>query len=464
MLHYDHETTVNYLTDNPSFSWYYLIMFDKILSAIVKAGGQPYRVGGSVRDEIMGIEPKDVDVEVFGILADKLQAILSQFGKVDAVGARFGVLHLVTPDNKYDFSLPRRDSKGRHPDVDIDPNLTIEEAAYRRDFTMNSMSRDINGNLIDPYGGREDIKNRVLRATSPYYKDDPLRVLRGVQFSGRRDLTATPETITMSRQMAHEYPTLVRDTVWIEWYKWATKSIKPSAGLVFLQQSEWINFHPELVNMIGIAQHFEFHPEGDVWEHTKHVVDYAASFNLPDDDKAILMFAALLHDTGKAETTVFDGYWKSPGHAEAGVKHAISFLQSIGAPKKFVDAVPELVREHMVSVNEPSTRSVRRLLSRLEYNSIDLLLALIESDSSGRPPLPVGLPENARIIKELAGSMGNTFTPIIMGRHLIAREYKPGVYFGQVLRDAKEAQINGEFDANTADNWLDRHLENNTYY
>lgn len=176
-----------------------------IFSAIESMGGEAYFCGGCIRDHIMGIDPKDIDIEIFGINLETLQQTLSQFGKIDTVGASFGITKLTTKTTDYDFSLPRRDNKIGigHKDftITIDHTMTRKEAASRRDFTMNAMSMDIQGNIYDPFNGIDDIKNKIIRHTSKQFSEDPLRALRGMQFAARFGFTIAPETCEICKEM-----------------------------------------------------------------------------------------------------------------------------------------------------------------------------------------------------------------------------------------------------------------------
>ena len=171
------------------------LLLDQIVRELHAAGYRAVVVGGAVRDALLGGEPKDFDIEVYGIAYDRLAGILARHGRVDLVGKSFGVVKLTTGGHDYDFSVPRRDSKlglgHRDFHAAFDPNITPREAASRRDFTINAMAYDpIADELLDFFGGAGDLKNRVLRATSEAFAEDPLRVLRGMQFACRFDLDA----------------------------------------------------------------------------------------------------------------------------------------------------------------------------------------------------------------------------------------------------------------------------------
>ena len=440
-----------------------------ILNAIIAQGGYPLYVGGYVRDQLLGVPSKDIDIEVYDMLYDDLIDVLSQFGHVNTVGASFGVIKLRTHDNQeIDFSFPRRDSKSSKGHkgftIEIDPGMTPFDAALRRDFTINSMAMTKDGKIIDFFNGQEDLRKGILRHTSDAFVEDPLRVLRGFQFCGRFDLYSTLHTYAMCRGLVGEYQHLSIERVWGEWWKWASKSQKPSAGLEFLLRAGWLRLFPEVFHTIKVPQEPEWHPEGDVFEHTLHVVDKAAEIAVREDllevERGVLVLSALCHDMGKASTTRLsdDGLRiVSPGHAHT--SHTKDFLQSIGAPKSISCRVQEIVREHMVHLNDVSDKTVRRFLSRLNYATYQDVIYLIEADHSGRPPLPGGLPQNAKRIREIAYGMGNEILPIVMGRHLIELGLKPGTHFGNILEQAFEAQLDGEFyDVESGKTWVSQHF------
>ena len=209
----------------------------KIIQAISEAGGVAYEVGGCVRDQLLGLSNKDLVIEVFHLDAAQLSKILSRFGRVNEVGVSFGVIKLRTAyGDDVDFTLPRRESKigrgHRGFQVQVDHTLSVADAALRRDFTMNAIYRNLHDQtLIDPHGGIKDLEQRVLRATSEHFAEDPLRVLRGMQFASRFDATMSSETIEMCRSLSHEYSSLALERVWNEWQKWATRGKRPSQGL-----------------------------------------------------------------------------------------------------------------------------------------------------------------------------------------------------------------------------------------
>ena len=434
----------------------------KIIQAISEAGGVAYEVGGCVRDQLLGHPNKDMDIEVFHLDAPTLSKILSRFGRVNEVGVSFGVIKLRTAHgDDLDFTLPRRESKigrgHRGFQVEVDHTLSVADAALRRDFTMNAIYRNLHDQtLIDPHGGQQDLEQRVLRATSEHFAEDPLRVLRGMQFAARFDAVMTSETLEMCRSLSHEYSSLALERIWNEWLKWATRSKCPSKGLLLLKDCRWIEHYPELSALQGVQQDPVWHPEGDVWIHTLHVCDAASRLadrdNLSDDERVILMFSALCHDLGKPATTEFkEGRWRSPSHASVGVPIAEAFLTRIGCPKHFIEIVLPLVAEHLVHIQSEATlRTVRRLSVRLGKASIVQLTRLVEADLGGRPPLPATLPESLLSIQRIAESANVTATKperIIQGRHLLRLGHAPARWFSTVLEACYQAQLDGVFES-----------------
>jgi tRNA nucleotidyltransferase (CCA-adding enzyme) len=449
----------------------------------VRRVGRPRLVGGGVRDWLLGLTPKDFDVEVAGIEFDRLQRALESFGATDVVGRSFGVIKVrsAATGNEYDFSLPRRESKTgaghRGFAVAANPTLTDAEAAARRDFTLNAIALDpFTGEIIDPHDGQRDLAARVLRHTSAAFTEDPLRVLRAFQLAARFNLTLAPETAALCRSISDTYRELPVERVWGEWDKWATKSLVPSRGLVVLEETGWLQHFPELAALRGTPQEPEWHPEGDVLTHTGHCVDALVALPewLPSDNarRRLLMFAVLAHDFGKPTTTARAEKrgamrWVSPGHEAAGGDPAKAFLRRIGAPLDLDGPVCALVVNHLAhhhGQTEFSDSSVRRLARKLAPATIDDLAAVMRADANGRPPLQS--PEIHARIGELV-TRANTLKladgapkPIILGRHLLALGVKPGPEMKPIIDAAFEAQLDGAFsDEAGGVEWVKKRLK-----
>jgi tRNA nucleotidyltransferase (CCA-adding enzyme) len=436
--------------------------------AAVRGVGRPRLVGGGVRDWLLGIPSKDFDIEVAGVDFEGLRRALGPFGATDVVGRSFGVIKVRGADGSdYDFSLPRRESKTgaghRGFAVEPDPGLGDAEAAARRDFTVNAISVDpFTGEVIDPFGGRADLKARTLRHTSPAFSEDPLRVLRAFQLAARFELSLAPETAALCREMAPAFSELPVERVWGEWDKWAVKSVRPSRGLEVLEQTGWLRHFPEVAALRGTPQEPEWHPEGDVFTHTGLCLDALASLDgwlsAPPARRRMLSFAVLAHDFGKPPTTQHAERrgalrWVSPGHEAAGGPLAESFLRRIGAPLELDPPVRALVVHHLAHHHGRdggySDSQLRRLARRLAPATIEDLALVMSADSLGRPPLP------ATAILELVGRMraralalaveAAAPRPIIQGRHLVALGRRPGPEFKPILDSAFEAQLDGAF-------------------
>jgi len=435
-----------------------------------------YLVGGCVRDWLLDRPINDFDIEVFGLSYGQLATALSQWGRVDFVGRSFGVLKLTTGSGRtFDFNLPRRESKvgiGHTGfEVDLDPHITIKEAAAQRDFTINALSFDPRRTqLLDFFGGEADLRNRILRHTSAAFTEDPLRVLRGMQFTARFSLSPAPETLELCRRIASTYAELAMERIWAEWLKWATISVVPSRGLRFLADTGWIEHFPEIYALRGTPQDPEWHPEGDVFVHTCHCLD--ALTELPEwqaadtQTRAVLSFAILAHDFAKPHRTqqvIRDGRSRivSPGHEEAGGPLAINFLRRLGAPTVIEVRVVPLVMNHLAHLQTLTPRSVRRLAKRLEPATIQELISVITADSFGRPPKPKELPKSLPQLKSLAAELQvetGAPRPILMGRHLLEQGWIPGKSIGVILAAAYEAQLEGAFsDLPQARTWLSEH-------
>ena len=386
-----------------------------ILKEIQSTGGRSLIVGGAVRDFLLGIKSKDIDFEVYNLSYQQLKTILEKYGRADLVGQSFGVIKFLGPDHEdYDFSLPRTDSKKGvgHKDFDVEVNssLTPKEAAARRDFTMNAISYDpLTKEVIDPYNGIQDIKNKILRHTSDAFSEDALRVLRGMQFSSRFGFDIAPETAELANSIRDEYKHIPKERIEQEFKKLVQKGIKPGLALDYLYKTGWsINF-PEIHEMKGLEQEKEWHPEIWLDEHVKQVMNEAAkiadSQHLTPEEREVLIYAALCHDFAKPATTktiVKKGIPRitSHGHEEAGGPMAKHFLESIGVNKKIIDQVVPLVENHlnhihMTQSNNPDS-FVKKLAERLHPSSVQALERVVHSDHMGRKT-PEQLQNNQQI-------------------------------------------------------------------
>lgn len=421
-------------------------------------------VGGFVRDALLRQDSKDFDIEVFGVPFENLVQALDRWGRVDLVGKSFGVIKLTMPGcETVDFSLPRVDSKvaagHRGFEVAFDESLSPEIASSRRDFTVNALFYDPRELLVrDEHGGLDDLEAGILRVVDTRtFTEDPLRVLRAMQFISRFGFRPDQTLLELAQSMAPSYSELAQERVCEEWLKWSSKSCYPSRSLEFLVASGWARHFPEIAQTIGVPQDPEWHPEGDVFRHTLHCCD--ALVGLPEwqvltaQDRNVYLLAVLLHDIGKVSTTnhvVKQGRKRvvSPGHEGVSAELASVFMNRIGIPKSISERVIPLIANHMVHLQKPTDRAIRRLAYRLRPESIEGLSIVIKADSFGRPPKPQVVPDS--VIQILAHSKRMEISksspkPLIQGRDLIKMGYSPGPEMGRILSHAFNAQLDGEF-------------------
>ncbi len=436
----------------------------RLFADVRSAGGWPFVVGGAVRDAALGLPLKDVDVEVFGLPAQGLERLLGAHGRVDAVGQAFRVYKLSGVEGvlgALDVALPRRDSKvgPGHRGILVlgDPELPIDEAARRRDFTMNAMLYDpATGELHDPWGGRRDLEARVLRAVDPStFGDDPLRALRAVQFAARYELDVEPATAALCAAMP--LAELPPERVFVEIEKLLLKAARPSRGLALLKAWGMLPVvAPELLPLDETPQDPGWHPEGDVWVHTLQVVDEAAALaaDLAADRPRHLavMLGALCHDLGKPATTRFeDGRIRSRGHEEAGLAPTRSLLDRWNVHTLLgydVRAqVLALVAHHLKpgQLHDERERvgdgAIRRLSRKCEP---DLLYRVAKADCLGRRPgafEPVAMEWFRARVAELDAFRPPE--PLLRGRDVLALGVAPGPEVGRVVRAVYERQLDG---------------------
>lgn len=425
---------------------------ETICRLVSEAEGRALVVGGSVRDAALGLVAKDVDIEVYGIPPAQLEELLTRRFSVDLVGKSFGVLKI--KGVPIDVALPRRESKAglghRSFEVLSDPFMSTREAQARRDFTLNAVYFDpLSGEIIDHFDGLIDLRARVLRHTSDAFAEDPLRVLRGMQFAARFDLTVAPETVELCRSIEPEG--LPAERLYEEWKKLVLSGMKPSSGLRFLNDCGWIQYFPELLSIVGCEQDALWHPEGDVWLHTLESMDVYASERLGDPwEDLVVGFAVLCHDLGKPSTTVTEqGRIRSIGHEQAGEKPTRSFLARLTNQRDLIDQIVPLIIEHLqpslLFKAEAGAAAIRRLAQRV--GRIDRLVRVARADHLGRATKSKKFPEGEWLL-EHAGRLDvkeGAPKPLMQGRHLIELGLRPGPHFKMILDECLEAQIQGHF-------------------
>ncbi len=434
----------------------------EIATSVRAIGGRAFIVGGWVRDRLLGLGSKDVDLEVYQVEASRLKSLLERFGSVSTVGESFTVFKL----GPIDVSLPRTDSKtGRgHRGFEVrgDPDLSIEDATRRRDFTVNAILWDpLNDEYIDPYGGRADLDRRLLRAVDPRtFGDDSLRVLRAVQLAARFDLQIVPETTRICRSI--DLDDLPAERIWGEMEKLLLRAPRPSVGLATardLRVDE--RLFPEMTALVGCVQEPEWHPEGDVWIHTLMVVDEARrridGLDQPLDQpkQVAIMLGAVCHDFGKPATTAFiDGRIRSRNHEEAGVEPATAMLDRLNIHTlggyDVRHQILGLVAHHLKpgmwhkAPNRVGDGAFRRLAQKVD---LELLAILAKADCLGR----TGRFDCSAMdwFLDRARSLGVEHRPpdpLLRGRDLLALGVPPGPAMGRLLRQIYEEQLDGRIE------------------
>lgn len=402
-------------------------------------GGRMFYVGGCVRDEYIGKPSKDIDVEIYGLTYSELEDLLGKFGPVMTVGKAFGVLMVKGYD--IDFALPRKETKvGKGYtgfDVEVDPYISYELALARRDFTMNALLKDVlTGEVLDPYNGLEDIENKRIRVVNEKtFIEDELRVFRACQFASRFGFDMDEKVIELSKTFDYN---LSPERMYVEFNKGLMKSKRPSVFFDNLRKTGAIDNYPELVSLIGCEQNPEFHPEGDVWNHTMEVLDRAAKLKDQANNPLAFMYGVLCHDMGKPATTkLYNGRIVSHGHEDY-VEPALNFIERLTNEKIIKSVVEEIVKNHMV-VHQLVKMKDSRIRNWMVGKDVKNLLLMGYADNG----VDSEYHANIKKIKSLSiGGFGKV-EPYLMGKDLVEMGFKPGPNLGKILAELYTLELNG---------------------
>jgi tRNA nucleotidyltransferase (CCA-adding enzyme) len=427
----------------------------EIAERVRREGGRALVVGGWVRDKLLGRPNKDIDIEVYGIPAQRLREILAGLGTVNTVGESFTVYKV----EQVDVSLPRVESKigrgHRAFAVTGDPTLDPKQAARRRDFTINAIAwNPLTDEYIDDFGGRRDLELGILRAVDARtFAEDSLRVLRGVQFAARFEFTMEPSTRTLCA--AIELDDLPSERIWGEIEKLVLQARRPSIGWQLARELGVLDrLFPDLKALVGCAQEPEWHPEGDVWVHTLMVMDQARTRieDLARAQRVTVMLGALCHDLGKPPTTAYvDGRIRSMEHEQAGLAPTVRVLDRLNIQTldgfDVRQQVLGIVAHHLKplsfykSATPVGDGAFRRLAQKVD---LELLARVAKSDCLGRTGYfdCSGIDWFATRAREL-GVQHRAPDPILKGRHLIDLGVSPGPRMGVILREIYERQLDG---------------------
>lgn len=425
------------------------IMAEKIASRVAAKGGRVFFVGGFVRDRILGKHNKDIDIEVHGIYPEVLEEILDELGKKTEMGADFGIFGLKGYD--LDIAMPRKEeATGRgHKDfaVFVDPFLGTQKAARRRDFTMNALMQDVQtGEVIDHFGGVDDIKNGVIRhVNSETFVEDPLRVLRAGQFAARFGFTVADETVELAKTM--DLSALARERILGELEKALLKAKTPSVFFQEMRRMEQLSiWFPEVQQLIGVMQNPQYHPEGDVWNHTMLVLDQAAMLRDRAANPLGFMLAALTHDFGKVITTqVIDGRIRSPLHEVKGLPMIRTFLERITNETKLIKYVLNMDELHMYPRRMAAQGAKKKATNKMFDRAIDPegLILFARADHMGKAGNVFDAEREQFLENRLREFYQTMEKPYVMGADLVAAGLRPGPQFSEILGFAHKLRLAG---------------------
>jgi tRNA nucleotidyltransferase (CCA-adding enzyme) len=415
-----------------------------ICQVIKSAGGHAYLVGGFVRDRLLKIESKDIDIEVFGLQPDIVENLFSgQKWNFKLVGKSFGCYH---SEDGIDLAMPRTELVGCDPvsnahtnfTCEIDPFLSVLTAAKRRDLTINAIYYDpLQRKYKDPYNGLADLQDGIIRAVSPMaFVEDPLRVLRVAQFMARFNFTVDKKTEALCEQAIEYLPYLSKERVFGEITKLLMQADKPSIGFTWLYNIGALNIIlPDIARLEHVHDLPPHHRENNVLEHTLMALDV-----LPINERSIdVMLGILFHDAGK-------GIVSYKHHSEVANEIPEILTDTLTNEADLIKSVQSLVLNHSfhcsVSYNDVTPKVLRRLSTKVDLTK---LCKVMRADALGRIPPKTEIENYVRDIEEFLDSTESRIEPIILGRHLIGLGVEPGPKMGVLLKDVYNAQLNGEF-------------------
>jgi len=425
---------------------------------IYAAGGRVYQVGGTVRDSLLNQPEKDLDLLVTGIPFEQLKSLLKSQGQLLEVGKSFGVLKFKPrgEEKAYDVALPRTETStgAGHRDFEVrfDEKLPVEVDLKRRDFTINAMARELRtGELLDPFNGRVDLENGVLRQVfAEAFVEDPLRLMRAIQFAARFKLKIEAETLAAMKAHAALIDTVSPERI-IEEIGKLFRAEEPSQGFYLMRDTGLLrHVFPELEKTIGVAQPAK--KSGDVFEHTMKVLD--ASRTCADLDHVgdlEVMFASLFHDIGKPYTVGFNEQTQRTtfyGHQIVSTKLTRKWLKKYRANMLGInpDNVLSMVHHHMFETKSFYTeRAIRRFIHKIGKDLIFKLVDLRIADKKGGA-YPNQLKGILRLKRKIQEELEKKppFGPkdlVMTGHDLMRLGYSEGPVLGQILRRMVEVVL-----------------------
>ncbi|MFV0392923.1 MAG: CCA tRNA nucleotidyltransferase [Coprobacillaceae bacterium] len=426
-----------------------------VFDAIESGGGKVYIVGGTVRNLYINeqVDYHDIDVEVYHLSLVELQKILSQFGTVNEVGKSFGILK-VSCLPTIDFALPRQEVNigNKHTDFEVivDQDMDMKIASSRRDITMNAMLYEYQtGRILDFYHGKEDIDQGIIRMVNKEsFKEDPLRVLRIARFVAKYQFDVEKETKLFCKEMVERklLDSLSSERIYEEYCK-ILMSSRPSHGFEFLNDMQALPKYLE--DLKNTMQRLDYHPEGNVWNHTMLVVDLGALVKQKTSDPLSFMWSCLLHDIGKPETTTEKG--SAPKHQLIGADVFRENCTTLIRSKTMQKYIITMIKYHMELMNMARNKARDRVYYRVLHKidgifPLEDLLLLTKCDKLGR------LKDGSEDIKLLESYIQDkveklgkeALIPCIDGEVLISLVYQPTTQFSKILYDEYKMQKNGK--------------------
>lgn len=419
-----------------------------ILVELNKNGFETLCVGGCVRDAILGLQPKDIDIEIYNISYTNLQTFLSKFGKTDLVGKQFGVIKFKpfeSTQDYYDFSIPRLENASgtNHTDFEISFDVkTKYEAFLRRDFTINAIGHNpVTEELFDFFGGIKDLENKILRHTSDKFSEDALRIYRAMQFQSRFDLTIDSETVKLMSNMVSKgmLDTLSKERITEEWLKWAEKGIKPDLIFEFLQSTGiGEKYYPEVyLDENGIAKLY--------FLRMKRLFP-----NLKTEDKTILSFAILLYFNRDLN------FLSQIGLSESLKTKIIKTLQNTYVPIDISNTVDEIEFGNAVLEER---KKFCKYLSKTNHDDVYRVLTFLEISITDTKCEVINKFKN--LITWAIQKFGENLEikHLLSGKDLIEKGLTPGEQFGEILKKSYQLQL--ELVLETKEdilNWLNNYL------
>jgi poly(A) polymerase len=413
-----------------------------IVGQLKSAGFKAFLVGGCVRDIAMGIPPQEYDIATSATPQD----VMKIFPSTVPVGVSFGVVLVLEGNNKFEVASFRKEEKytdGRHPDRVV-YSTDEKEDVMRRDFTINGMLYEpFEETVIDLIGGLDDIKRRVIKTIGKpddRFKEDKLRMLRAIRFGAGLDFVIEQDTFLSIKSLAPLISQVSKERIRDEIIKIITQS-HPGNGLRLLRESKLLRYIlPEVEKMNGVPQPPEFHPEGDVFNHTCIILDKLYEITGGDNSPELAM-GALLHDIGKPDTYTVTDRIRFNGHDRIGARMAKNICKDLKFSKKQIEIITSLVKEHLKfkDVFKMREATIKRFLGMSNFDDhfkLHLADCLASHGSTEAYDF---------IVKKLKDYKKEELKPkpLLNGYDLIDMGYPRGPLYSKILDSLEEAQLEG---------------------